>query len=586
MKTLKILIAALIFVVASCSDKTGTNNFYPRKTYKTYPVSRKTTKTEPVNTHKQEVATEQKTETGKKTLKNNNEANLAIEQKEVTADMIIETMEMDDVEGIIAPEEPVFYSDDFHTDEYDYLPENDYMAVADNPLSTFSIDVDNASYTEIRRYLNSGQLPPKDAVRIEEMINYFDYSYKNPTGEHPFSVYTEVATAPWKPQHYLMMIGIKGKELDYDNIKPGNLVFLIDTSGSMDSRDKLGLVKRSFKILLDNLPRNSTVSIVTYAGSAGLTLPPTPVKEKEKILKALEKLEAGGSTAGGEGIELAYKIAEENFIENGNNRVILATDGDFNVGVSSTGDLVRLIQKERDKGVFLTILGYGMGNYKDGRMEQISNAGNGNYFYIDNYSEAKKVFEKDLLPNMFTIAKDVKIQVEFNPNHVKAYRLIGYVNRKMENKDFNDDKKDAGELGAGHTVTALYEIIPAGSEENVSQTDELRYQKRQITGNSTELAYLKLRYKPIRSNKSILLSYSIYNRHIDWQKASEDFQFAAGVAGFGLLLRDSKYKGKAHPGLIKKLVTAGDSYHDKYKNELVTLIDKYEELQGKLSEND
>jgi len=583
MKTLKILILALIFVVASCSDKTGSNNFYPRKPYKSYPVSRKTTpKTEPVKTQKQEVATEQKTKSGKKTLKNKKETNPAIEQKEVMENIILESPEMEDVEGIITPEEPVFSGDDFHTDEYDYLPENDYMAVADSPLSTFSIDVDNASYSEIRRYLNNGQLPPKDAVRIEEMINYFDYSYKNPTGEHPFSVYTEVATAPWNPQHYLMMIGIKGKELDYDNIKPGNLVFLIDTSGSMDSNDKLGLVKSSFKILLENLPQNSTVSIVTYAGSAGLALPPTPVKEKEKILKALKKLEAGGSTAGGEGIELAYKIAEENFIENGNNRVILATDGDFNVGVSSTSDLVRLIQKERDKGVFLTILGYGMGNYKDGRMEQISNAGNGNYFYIDNYFEAKKVFEKDLLPNMFTIAKDVKIQVEFNPNHVKAYRLIGYVNRKMENKDFNDDTKDAGELGAGHTVTALYEIIPAGSEENVSQTDELRYQKRLYTSNKTELGYLKLRYKPIRSNKSILLTHSIYNPNADWQKASEDFQFAAGVAGFGLLLRDSKYKGKANPGLLKKLVTAGDSYHDKYKNELLTLIDKYEELKNGL----
>ncbi len=476
-------------------------------------------------------------------------------------------------------QEPVFHQPEVHnTNEYDYIQDNDYRSAVQHPLSTFSIDVDNASYSIVRQYLSGGNLPPKDAVRIEEMINYFDYDYKQPNGKHPFSVYTEIANAPWNEKHQLVMIGIKGKDLDYDNLKPSNLVFLIDTSGSMSYDNKLPLLKKAFKVLIDNLPKNSMVSIVAYAGSAGVVLSPTEVTEKNKIIKALNRLESGGSTAGGAGIRLAYKIALKNYISNGNNRVILATDGDFNVGVSSTSELVRTIKKEKENDIYLSILGFGMGNYKDGRMEQISNAGNGNYFYIDNYTEAKKVFQKDLLANMFTIAKDVKIQVEFNPKKVKGYRLIGYVNRKMAAEDFNDDKKDAGELGPGHKVTALYEIIPALSNEVLQQHDRLKYQTTKTIENSNELMTLKLRYKPIKSNKSKLIQIPIKARNNKWINASKDFRFAASVAGFGMLLRDSKYKENISVDLVKKLAYQTKSYVDSYKNEFITLIDKYEML--------
>jgi Ca-activated chloride channel family protein len=486
--------------------------------------------------------------------------------------------EENDVEG------DVFYcktneiQDNHNTNEYDFIKDNDYLLAKTNPLSTFSIDVDNAAYSVVRQYLNRGVLPPKDAVRVEEMINYFDYHYAQPAGEHPFSVFTEVASAPWNSQHQLVMVGINGKDLDFDNIKPSNLVFLIDTSGSMSDNNKLPLLKKSFKVLLNNLPENSKVAIVAYAGSAGLVLPSTSVKEKKKILRALNRLSSGGSTAGGAGIKLAYKIAFQNYKANGNNRVILATDGDFNVGASSSSEMVRLIQKQKEKDIYLSILGFGMGNYKDGRMEQISNAGNGNYFYIDNYSEALKVFKKDLLANMFTIAKDVKIQVEFNPAKVKAYRLIGYVNRKMANKDFNDDTKDAGELGPGHTVTALYELVPAGSSEKINGTDDLKYQKVQIDRTSSELLTVKLRYKPIKSNKSKLIKIPVLTSGKEWKQASKDYQFAASVAGFGMLLRDSKYKGNTSPKLLRELAWQSKDYNDKYKNEYITLIDRYEEI--------
>jgi Ca-activated chloride channel family protein len=481
-------------------------------------------------------------------------------------------------------EDDVFYckteeiQDNHNTNEYDFIKDNDYLLAKTNPLSTFSIDVDNAAYSVVRQYLNRGVLPPKDAVRVEEMINYFDYHYAQPAGEHPFSVFTEVASAPWNSQHQLVMVGINGKDLDFDNIKPSNLVFLIDTSGSMSDNNKLPLLKKSFKVLLNNLPENSKVAIVAYAGSAGLVLPSTSVKEKKKILRALNRLSSGGSTAGGAGIKLAYKIAFQNYKANGNNRVILATDGDFNVGASSSSEMVRLIQKQKEKDIYLSILGFGMGNYKDGRMEQISNAGNGNYFYIDNYSEALKVFKKDLLANMFTIAKDVKIQVEFNPAKVKAYRLIGYVNRKMANKDFNDDTKDAGELGPGHTVTALYELVPAGSSEKINGTDDLKYQKVQIDRTSSELLTVKLRYKPIKSNKSKLIKIPVLTSGKEWKQASKDYQFAASVAGFGMLLRDSKYKGNTSPKLLRELAWQSKDYNDKYKNEYITLIDRYEEI--------
>jgi len=465
-----------------------------------------------------------------------------------------------------------------NNNDYDVIEDNSYYLALQNPLSTFSIDVDNASYSIVRQYIMNGSLPPANAVRIEELINYFDYGYQQPDGEHPFSIYTEVAQAPWNDKHQIVMIGIKGKDLDYDNLRPSNLVFLIDTSGSMGDKNKLPLLIKSFEILVNNLPDNSKVAIVTYAGSAGLVLPATKIKHKEKILNALKNLHAGGSTAGGAGIKLAYKIAEEQFISNGNNRVILATDGDFNVGTHSKAEMVSLIKDMKKKNIYLSILGFGMGNYKDNMMEQISNAGNGNYFYIDNYSEALKVFKKELVANMFTIAKDVKIQVEFNPVNVKAYRLIGYANRKLDNKDFNDDTKDAGELGAGHTVTALYEIIPAGSNEVVPGTDELKYQKILLGGKSDELLTVKLRYKPIKSNKSKLIKIPVLKQNKNCQQANDDFKLACSVAGFGMLLRNSEYKGKTNIQLLKKLVTGNKDYKDMYKNEYITLLDKFETL--------
>ena len=417
-----------------------------------------------------------------------------------TYDMEKSMMEID--EEVMDPE-PI----DRNTEEYDIIRENEFLDAMQNPLSTFSIDVDNASYANVRRYLNY-DMPPVDAVRIEEMINYFDYDYTGPKDEHPFAIHLEAATAPWNEDHQLVRIGIQGKKLDYEDLKPCNLVFLLDASGSMSDRNKLPLLKKSLKLLLQELSNKDRVAIVAYAGAAGLVLPSTPATESEKILKALDKLEAGGSTAGGQGIQLAYKVALENLIKEGNNRVILATDGDFNVGVSSTSDLIRMIEEKRKDNIYLTICGFGMGNYKDGRMEQISNAGNGNYFYIDNIQEAEKVFKREMRANMFTIARDVKIQVEFNPALVKGYRLIGYENRKMANEDFDDDTKDAGELGAGHNVTALYEIIPAGSDEEVRKTPPLKYQETEVAPsalNNKELMTIKLRYKPLEVNESILL---------------------------------------------------------------------------------
>ena len=358
-----------------------------------------------------------------------------------------------------------------NTESYDKINENIFKEVKNNPLSTFSIDVDRASYSNVRRFLNQNQKPYKDAVRIEELINYFDYDYPQPKGEDPFSISLETAQCPWNEKHDMVMIGLKGEDINEEEIPASNLVFLIDVSGSMGSQNKLPLLKQAFKILVDNLRPKDKVAMVVYAGAAGVVLPSTSGNEKAKIKAALDRLQSGGSTAGGAGIKLAYKIAKENFIKDGNNRVILATDGDFNVGESSNSAMVNLIEAKRDDGVFLSILGFGMGNYKDSRMEQISNAGNGNYAYIDNILEAKKIFGKELWGTLYTIAKDVKIQVEFNPSKVKAYRLIGYENRILNKEDFNDDKKDAGDIGCGHTVTALYEIIRADSDEKVSDVD-------------------------------------------------------------------------------------------------------------------
>jgi Ca-activated chloride channel family protein len=455
---------------------------------------------------------------------------------EASANMIIER----DI-----PREP---EPQHNTDEYNKIEENPFKSAQKEPLSTFSIDVDNASYSQIRYNIERGQLPQKDVVRIEEMINYFDYEYKEPTGEHPFTINTELASCPWNPQNKLVHIGLQGKKLDYRNLKPSNLVFLIDVSGSMDEENRLPLVKKSMAILLNELSDRDKVSIVVYAGSEGLVLPATKASEKEKIMKALNNLQAGGSTAGGAGITLAYKVAEENLIKDGNNRIILCTDGDFNVGVSSTAELVRMVEEKRKLDIYLTICGFGMGNYKDGRLEEIAKNANGNYFYIDNLQEAQKVFSKEMRANMFTIAKDVKIQVEFNPKWVQAYRLIGYENRVMANQDFNDDKKDAGELGAGHTVTALYEIVPVGvKSEYVPKTDDLKYQQNQLSNQSqtNELMTVKLRYKPLKKEESVLITQVIEKNTQDWENASDNFRFSASVASFGMLLRDSPHKGKS-----------------------------------------
>ncbi|MCP4441583.1 MAG: DUF3520 domain-containing protein [Aureispira sp.] len=474
-----------------------------------------------------------------------------------------------------------------NTEEYDEIKDNPFKSSKENPLSTFSIDVDNAAYSNVRRYIEMSQLPPKGAVRIEEMINYFTYDYPQPTGAHPFSITTEIGQAPWNNDHQLVHIGLQGKNLDYDNLKPSNLVFLIDASGSMSNQNKLPLLKKALTLLLDQLDDKDNVAIVAYAGAAGLVLPSTPASQKSTILAALDQVNAGGSTAGGQGIQLAYQVAKENLKKDGNNRVILATDGDFNVGTSSTDALVELIEEKRKDDIYLTICGFGMGNYKDGRMEQISNAGNGNYFYIDNIREAEKVFVKEMRANMFTIAKDVKLQIEFNPNLVKAYRLIGYENRMLAKEDFDDDTKDAGELGAGHTVTAIYEIIPVGSKssQEIASASDLKYQKTTVTSNSNDLMTVKFRYKPPTSDKSTLLEQVLAKgASPSWEETSENFQFSASVAALGMILRDSEYKAKSTYDLALTLAESGKGTDKEgYRTEFIQMI-KTAKLLGTTTE--
>lgn len=459
-----------------------------------------------------------------------------------------------------------------NTESYDNIVENEFMDVMGNPLSTFSVDVDKASYSNVRRYLNNNQMPPKDAVRIEEFVNYFHYDYPAPVGEHPFSINLEAATCPWNPKHQIIQIGLKGKEISSEEIPPSNLVFLLDVSGSMSSYDKLPLLQKSMKFLVDKLRKEDKVAIVVYAGAAGCVLESTSGANKERIYNAIDRLQAGGSTAGGAGIELAYKIAKKNFMKEGNNRVILATDGDFNVGVSDNGSLVKMIEKKREDGVFLTILGFGMGNYKDSRMEQLSNAGNGNYAYIDNILEAQKMFGTELWGTLYTIAKDVKIQIEFNPAKVKAYRLIGYENRMLAAEDFNDDKKDAGEIGVGHCVTALYEIIPNDSKEEARKTDSLKYQSNNII-QSDELLTVKFRYKEADGTKSKLITNSIATKDISTEITSENLMFSSSVAEFGLLLRESKFKGNAsYTAVMKRAAKASKEDPFGYRAEFVQLV--------------
>lgn len=466
-----------------------------------------------------------------------------------------------------------------NTEDYDAIAENKFLKATDNPLSTFSIDVDAASYSNIRRFLNQGELPPAGAVRIEEMVNYFSYDYAQPTGDAPFAIHTEIAEAPWNRKHKLVMIGMQGKKIPVENLPASNLVFLIDVSGSMSSPNKLPLVKASLKMLVDQLRENDHVSIVVYAGAAGVVLQPTSGEEKIKIKDAIDKLESGGSTAGGEGIRLAYKLARENFAKEGNNRVILCTDGDFNIGESSDDAMERLIEQERKSGVFLTVLGYGMGNYKDNKMQKLADKGNGNHAYIDGISEARKVLVSEFGGTLFTIAKDVKLQIEFNPAKVQAYRLIGYENRLLAKEDFNDDTKDAGELGSGHTVTALYEVIPVGVKSSfLRDVDKLKYQQEperlSRTTQTDEIMTVKFRYKAPDGDVSKLIEHPMRDQELKLNATSANFRFAAAVAEFGMLLRNSAFVSEASFDQVIELARkARGNDEEGYRAEFIRLVE-------------
>jgi Ca-activated chloride channel homolog len=460
----------------------------------------------------------------------------------------------------------------FNTESYDYIDETGFKDVSSNPLSTFSVDVDTAAYANVRRFIQQGQKPPKDAVRIEEMLNYFTYEYDKPKEGEPFSVSTELSTCPWNQENQILQVGLAATQLKIENVPPRNLVFLLDVSGSMSSPDKLPLLKGALKLLVITLRPEDTVSIVVYAGASGTVLEPTSGEQREQILQALEKLSAGGSTNGGEGIKLAYNLASENFQKGAINRVILATDGDFNVGVASRGALKRLIEEKRETGIFLTVLGFGSGNLKDSSMEQIADTGNGNYAYIDTLMEAKKVLVEEAGGTLVTVAKDVKLQLEFNPLKVKSYRLVGYENRRLADQDFDNDKKDAGEMGAGHTVTALYEIVPGKS----GMTD-LRYQGgRQTTdaAHSGELALVKVRYKAPDGQTSRLKTFAVNDLAIPFNKGSENLRFAASVASVGMLLRDSEFKGdSSYDGALEWAKSAMGEDDGGYRREFVKLVE-------------
>ena len=471
---------------------------------------------------------------------------------------------------------------DFQTESYDHVTDNPFESVTDEPLSTFSIDVDTASYSNMRRFLEGGSLPPAGAVRIEELVNYFDYDYEAPDGDTPFSAHVEMAGCPWNADHRLARIGLKGWEIPADQRPTSNLVFLLDVSGSMNQPNKLPLLKDALGLLVQQLGENDRVAIVVYAGASGLVLPSTSADDHRAILDAMDHLKAGGSTNGGAGIQLAYDTAMAHFVEDGVNRVILATDGDFNVGTTSQSELIDLIEDKAKSGVFLTVLGFGMGNYQDSMLEKIADKGNGNYAYIDTRSEACKVLVEQISGTLVTIAKDVKIQVEFNPAQVGHYRLIGYENRILAAQDFNDDTKDAGEIGAGHTVTALYEIVPAGVALDVPGVDPLKYQqpgRPTSAASSGELLTLKLRYKEPDGDTSSLLTFPVTDRGRSYAQASADFKFAASVAAFGMLLRDSPYKGTATYDAVLELAGEGavnDSHG--YRAEFIQLVKKAQGL--------
>jgi Ca-activated chloride channel family protein len=478
------------------------------------------------------------------------------------------------------------HNSEYEREGYDGIIENRFLKATDNPLSTFSIDVDAAAYSNIRRMLNAGNMPPAGAVRIEEMINYFQYNYPQPVGDDPFSINTEISACPWNSDHKLVVIGLQGKKISTEKLPPANIVFLVDVSGSMMDANKLPLVKQSLKLLADQLRAEDKIALVVYAGSAGVVLPSVGGEEKTRIKDAIDQLEAGGSTAGGAGIQLAYKVAKENFIKGGNNRVVLCTDGDFNVGASSDDALERMIEEERKSGVFLTVLGYGIGNYQDAKMQKLANKGNGNHAYIDNFQEARKVLVNEFGGTLFTIAKDVKLQIEFNPNKVQAYRLVGYENRLLNKEDFNNDLKDAGELGSGHTVTALYEVIPVGVKSDfIESVDKLKYQdknERTVQSATEEIMTIKFRYKKPGEDKSKLIEHAVIDRAISIGKTSDNFRFAASVAEIGMLLRNSEFRqSSSYTDAWKLAKSALGEDKEGYRGEFLRMIRNAESLAKK-----
>lgn len=482
--------------------------------------------------------------------------------------------------------QPQYYNPS--VESYKKEPENDFKTVKANPLSTMSVDVDRASYSNIRRFLTAGQLPPADAVRIEEMVNYFHYDYPQPEGDDPLAIVTELTDCPWQPNHKLLHIGMQARTIATDALPASNLVFLVDVSGSMESPNKLPLVVQSLKLLTKNLRDKDKIAIVVYAGNAGLVLPPTPGTHKHAIYDALDRLSAGGSTAGGAGIQLAYKVASENYIRGGNNRVILATDGDFNVGISGDNELERLITAEREKGIYLTCLGYGMGNYKDSKLEVLADKGNGNYAYIDNLQEAEKTLGKEFGGTVFTIAKDVKAQIEFNPAQVQAYRLVGYENRLLNEEDFKDDKKDAGDMGSGHSVTIIYEVIPVGvKSDKVRGVTNLKYQPLGGGVNvpvTAELATIKFRYKKPNGKTSTEMAHVVNTGMRNLYHASLNARFATSVAMFGMLLKNSEHKGESSWDKVLALGKSGKGMdEDGYREEYLKLVKKASKLHSKVA---
>lgn len=480
-----------------------------------------------------------------------------------------------------------YYNSPVADDEsYKPITDNGFSNAKDNPLSTFSVDVDAASYSNVRRFINNGQMPPADAVRVEEMINYFKYNLPGPTNGDPVAIHTELSSAPWNAKHLLVRIGLKARTIDMDKLPPSNLVFLLDVSGSMGEPNKLSLVKSSMKMLVDQLRPQDRVAIVTYSGEVGLKLPATSGSEKQKIKDAIDELYASGSTAGGAGIKMAYRIARENYMKNGNNRIIMCTDGDFNVGDSSDGDMETLITKERSSNVPITIMGFGMGNLKDSKMETLADKGNGNYAYIDNITEARKTLITEFGGTMFTVAKDVKLQVEFNPTKVQAYRLVGYEDRLLAKEDFNNDKKDAGDMGSGHTVTAFYEIVPIGVKDDYSSSvDPLKYQKTTnspATGSySDELMTVKFRYKQPNTDVSKMSLVTVQNKPVAFGSTSVDFRFASAVAEFGMMLRGSEFKqGSSFDQAIVIARGARGNDEDGYRSEFVRLVESAKSLAG------